>query len=152
MATTNNGEKSIEIAKPKPSKDDIIVVPKENKEECTCASFFTVRGKHKIDCPAYAPQIPDSMEDGYKTRLDLLMRNRIKFIGENEQTYRGTPAELMEEIGQLILSEKSLAHSSGRREGIDEALAIFKKYHTYDGDPDGECEKEIKSPLDKDLT
>lgn len=26
--------------------------------DCNCASFFTVRGVHKTDCPAYVPKSP----------------------------------------------------------------------------------------------
>jgi hypothetical protein len=49
-------------------------------ENCTCASFYTVRGVHKKDCPAFTPPSMGDLEQGEPVLKWLQEQKQLGFI------------------------------------------------------------------------
>lgn len=136
----------------------------ENKEECNGrhCKCMNIGGqcpnRHFADCKTHNPslptiQTPDSWEKQFREYFDKMLKPKKPSMGNLDR----------EILVDFIKKQCALAHSSGRREGIELALreiedAIAEEPSNFPDKQDvvyhvlERVQAEIKSLLDKDLT
>jgi hypothetical protein len=93
-------------------------------ENCTCASFYTVRGVHKKDCPAFTPP-STTRSDAEVQRIKSLYRGVVNLDVEPNRyefpNYEAADKAIDELIRRIAAQE--------RQAGKDEALQHLKHCH-----------------------
>lgn len=82
------------------------------ENNCTCASFFTVRGVHKEDCAAY---VPEATSSEWEERFDRRFIEENGWEGENAYTKNVAVGNIKDFIREIITRTREEAFEEGKK-------------------------------------